>query len=123
MPKRDGKQEQKKVIHHKEGTEWLTHEICNYYKDKAKEIRNHSISDKEFGDLCKELIDRCDITELQAINILNGYYINDYVALYAAMREPSGLSVNGNNDTKEYLEWLANKEERDQSLNDYDLPD
>ena len=113
--------ERKKVILHKEGAEWLTREICDYYREKARNISNRSMGDSQFGNLCRELIERCDITETQAINILNGYYVNDYVAYYDRIRDPQGVADDDHGDTKEYLEWLAQKEEKDNNLKDYDL--
>ena len=69
-----------------------------------------------------QLMDRCDVTEVQAINILNGHHMNEYVAMYERMWN-SGSSTSGNDDKREYLEWLAEKEENDRKLDDYNVPD
>lgn len=118
------KTEKKKepYFRHRVDAEWLTMDICNAYKEKAKDIRNRSTSDSEFHKLCRQLVDRCDVTEVQAINILNGLHMNEYVAMYERMRN-SGGNASGNDDKKEYLEWLAEKEENDRKLDDYSLPD
>ena len=67
-------------------------------------------------------MERCDITELQAINILNGVHANDYVRIYEHMRNPDRMSGKSD-EQREYLEWLAEKEERDNGLDDYSLLD
>ena len=107
---------------HRADAEWLTMDICIAYKEKAKDIRNRSTSDREFYKLCRQLVDRCDVTEVQAINILNGLHMNEYVAMYERMRDSCG-SVSGTDDKREYLEWLAEKEENDRKLDDYSVPD
>lgn len=63
-----------KLILHRPGDEWLTRDICDYYKERAKDISIRSMADPNFNALCKELRDRCDLIETQAINILNGYH-------------------------------------------------
>ncbi len=68
------KKEEKHYVRHREDAEWLTLEICEYYKNQAKDIENRSISDNRFMSLCRELVERCDITEVQAINILSGLH-------------------------------------------------
>ena len=65
---------------------------------------------------------RCDITEVQAINILNGFHVNEYVAIYDCMRNPERIK-NRNDDRKEYLQWLAEKEDKKDRLDDYSLLD
>ena len=76
MAKRKKTEEPSTTVLHRPGAEWLTRELCEHYCDKAKEITHHSIGDPDFNALCLELKDRCDITETQAINILNGYHIS-----------------------------------------------
>ena len=62
------------------------------------------------------------MTELQAINILNGFHTNDYVNIYEHIRDPD--SGNRKDDERrEYLEWLAEKEDRDSGLDEYSLLD
>ena len=110
-----------KVVRHKEGAEWLTWEICDYYMDKAKNIRNRSMADGEFAGLCKELMTRCDVTEVQAINILNGYHFNEYIRYHELLRDPNGLDKKKDSDSEEYLEWLAEKEDKGKQLDDYSI--
>lgn len=72
-----------------------------------------------FRELQKELQIKCDITELQAINILNGYHAMDYVMLYERMRNHDMIEV----IDPEYLEWLALKEmeEQNSSLGEFGI--
>ena len=117
------KREGKSVLH-KPGAEWLTREICEYYQDKAKDIPNHSIWDPKFSTLCRELKDRCDLTETQAINILNGYHINEYIAYHDQLKNRGDISTESNDDTKEYLEWLAAKDDKKRTaVDDYGMLD
>ena len=123
MAKNSNKQETNKIVLHGPGAEWLTRDICEYYHDKAKEIANHSTGDPRFNALCKELKERFDITETQAINIMNGYHIKEYVAFHERLQS-GGTEQSGGKDDVEYLEWLAEKEERKKkSLDDYSLLD
>jgi hypothetical protein len=102
--------------------ECLTQEICADYRKQAKGINDHSMSNLAFARLSNELVDRCGITEVQAINILNGYFIKDYVAIQERLRN-GDMSHNKTDDSREYLEWLAEKEAKENMLNDFDLPD
>ena len=123
MARNKEKQETKRIVLHRSGAEWLTRDLCEYYHAKAKEISNHSTGDPGFNTLCKELKERCDITETQAINILNGYHIREYVAFHERL-QAGGAEQSGGKDDMEYLEWLAKKEERKKtSLDDYGLLD
>lgn len=62
--------------------ELLTRKIANEYRDRAKLLPPNGLQD--IGDRRKlrvELQNRCNLTELQAVNIINGFYIGDYVAI------------------------------------------
>ncbi len=119
MAKKDKKEEKKPYFRHRSDAEWLTYDICISYRDKARNIRNRSMSDNDFKGLCRELMDQCDVTEVQAINILNGLYLNEYVAAYEHMKKRDQI----NKDNKDYLEWLAQKGDSENELDDYSLPD
>lgn len=61
--------------------ELLTMKIANEYRDRARLLPPIGLQD--IGDRRKlriELQDRCNLTELQAVNIINGFHIRDYVA-------------------------------------------
>ena len=63
--------------------EWLNDEIAQEYKTKAAALSKNGRQDTgEMRKLRMELMDRCGVTEVEAINILNGYHINDYVLKY-----------------------------------------
>ena len=63
--------------------EVLTEEIASEYREKALQI--HSIGEQYIGKIrtiAEELRTRCGVTELEAINILNGNHIHEYVKKY-----------------------------------------
>ena len=62
--------------------EVLTRKIANEYRDRARLLPTNGLQD--IGDRRKlrvELQSRCNLTELEAVNIINGYHIGDYVVL------------------------------------------
>ena len=67
--------------------EVLTKEIASEYRDKAKLPPPNGLQD--IGDRRKlriELQERCNLTELEAVNIVNGFHIDIYVII-AGRRE------------------------------------
>lgn len=63
--------------------ELLTRDIAMEYYRKASALPPNGRQDiGKRRELRMELQKRCEITELQAVNIINGYYIGDYVKLY-----------------------------------------
>ena len=62
--------------------EVLTRKIANEYRDRARLLPPNGLQD--IGDRRKlriELQSRCNLTELEAVNIINGYHIGEYVVL------------------------------------------
>lgn len=62
--------------------EALTRKIANEYRDRASLLPPNGLQD--IGDRRKlrvELQSRCNLMELEAVNIINGYHIGDYVVL------------------------------------------
>ncbi len=62
--------------------EVLTKEIANQYRDRAKLLSPNGLQD--IGDRRKlriELQKRCNLTELEAVNIINGFHIDIYVVI------------------------------------------
>lgn len=60
--------------------EVLTKEIAKEYRDRARLLPSNGLQD--IGDRRKlriELQKRCNLTELEAINIVNGFHISIYV--------------------------------------------
>lgn len=62
---------------------WLTYEEACEYRDKAAELENNGRQDTgAFRAFREEFRAAYGLTELEAINILNGYNIEDYVRKY-----------------------------------------
>lgn len=60
--------------------ETLTVEIAREFRDKAKRLPPNGQQDiGERRKLRKELQTRCGLTELVALNIINGFHAKDYV--------------------------------------------
>ena len=60
--------------------EILTRAIANEYRDRA--LPSNGLQDiGERRKLREELQARCNLTELQAVNIINGFHIPDYVRI------------------------------------------
>lgn len=95
--------------------EWLIDEIVQEYKAKAGALSQNGRQDVgEMRKLRMELMDRCGVTEVEAINILNGYHINDYILKYEIR---SGKVVLQRDDKKRksdqrLLEEMAEMESR-----------
>lgn len=62
--------------------EVLTLEIAKEYQRRAGLIADNSLQDTgERLGLRKELQKRCNLTELQALNIINGFHVKDYILI------------------------------------------
>ncbi len=62
--------------------EILTRTIANEYRDRALLLPSNGLQDiGERRKLREELQARCNLTELQAVNIINGFHIPDYVRI------------------------------------------
>lgn len=62
--------------------EVLTQEIANEYRNRARLLPPNGLQD--IGDRRKlriELQDRCNLTELEAVNIINGFHISIYITI------------------------------------------
>lgn len=71
--------------------ELLTRKIANEYIARAKRLPPNGLQD--IGDRRKlriELQNRCNLTELEAINIINGFYIDLYIRI-SEIREEERL--------------------------------
>lgn len=80
-------------------SELLTAEIANEYRTLAENLPENSGQDTgERRRLRQELQNRCGLSELQAINILSGFHVKDYIAT----------------KEREYAENERRKAERDQ---------
>lgn len=114
------KKEKKVVYTHRADAEWLTHEICNEYARKARELNSPDGNDVgPRRQLRMELQHRCDISELDALNIINGFNagdcVNKYNRIRAILEGTYTTSTEKQTYTADYLEWLAEKEDKDSS--------
>lgn len=63
--------------------ELLTHEVAYTYRDRAKALPYNGMQDiGERRALRQELQARCGVTELEAVNIINGFHIDIYCMKY-----------------------------------------
>lgn len=62
--------------------ELITRQIATEYREKARSLPPNGLQDiGSRRELRMELQAKCNLTELEAVNIINGYHIGDYVAL------------------------------------------
>lgn len=54
--------------------------------------------------LCQQMMEEYDITEIEATNILNGYWANDYIAKYERIRTQTPLKINNEEKKKDDIE-------------------
>lgn len=72
-------------------SEVFTRKIANEYRDRAKFLTQNGLQDiGERRKLRTELQFRCNLTELEAVNVINGYHIGDYL-ITAKQREDKRL--------------------------------
>lgn len=77
--------------------EWLTQEVAVQYYKKAKNIRQNTRQDiGKFRKLKEELMKKYEVTEIEAINILNGYHISDYIKKYEIVSGKTVMTVDSN---------------------------
>lgn len=73
---------------------WLTPEIAEAYHQKMR-VRAAQTTDVvplQF-ELCNELQTIYGVTRLEAVNILNGYHINDYVEKYKRIETKTPIKL------------------------------
>lgn len=72
----------------------------------------------EFRKLKNELMKECNVTEIEAINILNGFHISDYVKKYELISESKVPSVDANKrkENRELLMKIAELEDELKSV-------
>lgn len=106
-----GKKKHSIKLHHNPNAEWLTLEICQVYRRRALELGTVNDTGAR-RDLRIELQKKCDLTEVEAINILDGKHITEYVRKYDIMR---GKDVAGFEMTirdRHILDAIADAEEK-----------
>lgn len=68
--------------------EWLNQKVAEEYRSRAKKIRNETRENiGEIRKLEQELMEKYDILEIEATNIIWGYHISDYVYKYENIRK------------------------------------
>lgn len=103
-------------LNHRPDAEWLTFDICDEYRRKAEALGYTNDIDRR-RELRLALQNRCDITEVEAVNILKGYHTSEYVRKYELM---SGKVKAGDAMTdKEYqiLQLMAALEQKEEEAN------
>ena len=60
----------------------LSTEVAIQYYKKSQRLRNNEQDVGSFRKLKNELMNKCNVTEIEAINILRGFHVSDYVKKY-----------------------------------------
>ena len=96
---RDQEWLKRKLEYHK--GKWLTMDAVHEYQKKAKELEgtDGQMTGERFR-LCRQMMDEYGVTEIEAINILNGYHTADYVNKYHRIRYQIPLSIKENTSLK-----------------------
>ena len=79
----DRAQERINQEHAQHKGDWHTAEVCEYYKKEADAINEYDSQDvRRHRELRIELQEKYGLTEVEAINILNGNNVSDYLLKY-----------------------------------------
>lgn len=96
MPKRDARTPEEVVSDQsrRHQGDWLTYDAAASYRKKAEALGygNSELTGERFS-LYKELQEKYGVTQLEAINILNGRCISDYVEKYQRIKNLIPLKV------------------------------
>lgn len=66
--------------------EWLTEEICAEYRERANELTDNGGEDTgAWRALRIELQERCNLAEIEAVNILRGNHVQQYLTKYGIL--------------------------------------
>jgi len=92
--------------------EELTVKIAAMYHQKSMTLPNYGYDVGEQRRLRIELCDFFGVTELEAINILHGYHVMEYIQKYERMRQ--GMRISNTPIQEEFIEiklddWLLQK--------------
>lgn len=106
----------KRLMEEKQKFEWLTIEICKEYKAKADQLpENDGMDTGEWRRLREELQKRCNIQEIEAVNILRGrnisIYINKYDILSGRVPMPEKMRLKKEKAHKQKNEYDAKIDE------------
>lgn len=110
---------------HRQGALWLTGEICQEYRQRALAIdRNECRDIGERRKLRIELQEKCDILEIEALNIINGLYHDECVQKYNRVKKVlNGRSLlEPNSPCETYFREMDN-ERKKEWLDEFSIPD
>lgn len=110
---------------HRQGALWLTSEICQEYRQRALEIDRNEYRDiGERRKLRIELQEKCDILEIEALNIINGLYHDECVKKYIRVKKVlNGHSLlDPNSPCENYLREMDN-ERKKEYFDEFSIPD
>ena len=107
--------------------EWLTDEICTEYQRRAKNLPENGGQDTgAWRELRVELQERCNLTTLEAINILRGFHVKEYLRKYGVLSgmipapeqkmkkqkaSKTDIKKMSEEELEEYVEWNRHLEE------------
>ncbi len=102
----------RQVMENRNKSEELTIEIANMYHARALKLANYGYDVGEQRKLRIELCELFGATELEAINILRGFHIMEYIQKYERMRQ--GIEIDNTPIREEFVEiplddWLLQK--------------
>ena len=100
-----------KKLHDSHKGAWLTAEVAEAYWKKGAEIIATTESNSYTGllrQLGDELIKEYGVSQIEAINILNGYHINQYVDKYYKIAKLMPLSSERKSEVSRLLDELQN---------------
>lgn len=98
----------------------LTKAICDKYRNKALELNEENPLDIGARRAFRiELQELCGISEIWAINIINGHHVDAYLSILA--KKNKGESTVIYDKDNDFLEWLAEKEEKQSQLGEFNF--
>jgi len=81
------------AYHEKQGFLWFTKEVADEYLERAKQLGD---SQNDVGSrrlLRMELQQKYGLLEVEALNVLNGYHIQEYVEKYKRIKEQKPTEI------------------------------
>lgn len=76
------------AYHVEHGYKWITEEVAEEYQDKFKKQLQNGVSEVDAcWELGAELQTIYGVTQIEAMNILKGYQVKDYVNRYERIRK------------------------------------
>lgn len=69
-------------MHEKAGYKWIDKDVTDEYRKKALALGDNPTNVGGMRQLCDELQHIYGLVEVEALNILNGHNVNDYISKY-----------------------------------------